>query len=155
MRPKTPIRNALKASSALIPLVKDGLGAVEAGHRQYFQTEIREAFVDSLEADEALKKNNEQENRWDYLLGHEATGQVIGVEPHSAKESEISRVIRKRRAALLQLRPHLREGAQISKWLWVSSGKVQFVNTEKARRLLDQNGIEFVGKVVLAKHLPR
>ncbi len=32
--------------------------------------------------------------------------------------------------------------------------KVHFADTEKPRRQLDQNGIEFVGTKVMAKHLP-
>jgi hypothetical protein len=36
-----------------------------------------------------------------------------------------------------------------------SSGRVQFADTEKARRHLDQNGIEFVASQVLPRHLPR
>jgi hypothetical protein len=92
-------------------------------------------------------------NRWDYLLGHTSSGQIVALEPHSAKTDEISSVIRKRRAAIEQLRIHLRTGLHISSWLWVASGKNHFADTEKARRLLDQNGIEFVGKQVLARHL--
>ena len=54
-----------------------------------------------------------------------------------------------------QLRDHLREGVKIGKWLWVASGKVHFAATEKAKVRLDENGIEFVGTKVLAKHLPK
>jgi len=79
---------------------------------------------------------------------------VIAVEPHSAKQDQISRVIEKRRQARDQLKAHLLPGARVTQWLWVASGSVQFADTEKARRLLDQNGIEFVGRQVRAKHLP-
>lgn len=150
----TPIRRALRDGSALRAQVKDGLGAVSPGHREYFAEEIRSAFADSLDADAALRGLHEQENRWDYLLGHAPSNQVIGVEPHSAKEDEIGTVIRKRSSALRQLRTHLRDGERIVKWLWVASGKVHFAKTEKAKLRLDQNGIEFVGTRVLARHLP-
>jgi hypothetical protein len=36
----------------------------------------------------------------------------------------------------------------------VAPGKVHFAETEKAKLRLDQNGIEFVGTKVMAKHLP-
>ena len=49
---------------------------------------------------------------------------------------------------------HLREGARVTKWLWVASGEVHFANTERTRHRLDQNGIEFVGTRVAARHLP-
>lgn len=152
--PKTPIRKALRSDSSLLPMVRDGIGAVENSHRSHFHSSIRTTFADSLELDEATRVGNESRNRWDYLLGHAPSGQVVAVEPHSAEQSEITTVIRKREAAREQLRTHLREGVRITKWLWVASGKVHFANTEKAMKRLDQNGIELVGKVVLSKHLP-
>lgn len=151
---KTPTRRSLRPSSSLLPLVADGLGAVEAAHRDYFDPAIRNTFSDSLDLDKALKQGHEQENRWDYLLGHDKSGTVVAVEPHSAKQDEITTVINKRVAARKQLKDHLRDGSHVTKWLWVASGKVHFANTEKARLRLDQNGIEFVGTKVSAKHLP-
>lgn len=150
----TPVRHALRDDSALKPKVENGLGAVESSHRAYFEDAVRSAFADSLDIDDGLKEGKEHENRWDYLLGHAATCELIAVEPHSAKEDEIGTVIRKRNAAREQLRSHLRDGAKIHKWLWVASGKVHFAKTEKAKVRLDQNGIEFVGTRILAKHLP-
>ena len=151
---KTPVRVALLLDSSLRPLVVDGLGAISPAHRDYFEAAIRPAFADSLDLDEALKQGHEQENRWDYLLGHSPSGEVVAVEPHSAKHDEITTVIKKRSAAREQLKGHLRDGVRIVKWLWVASGKVHFADTEKVRRLLDQNGIEFVGTKVVGKHLP-
>jgi hypothetical protein len=129
------------------------MDAVEKSHRGYFDEAIRSSFADSLELDEAMHADHDQENRWDYLLGHSPSDEVIAVEPHSAKQGQITTVIRKRAAARAQLAEHLRDGARISRWLWVASGKVHFADTEKAKRELDQNGIEFVGTKVLAKHL--
>jgi hypothetical protein len=111
-------------------------------------------LADSLDLDEALRKGREQVNRWDYLVGHGPSGQVVAVEPHSARDGEIETVIKKRSAAREQLRAHLRDGAVISKWLWVASGTVHFAATERVARRLDQSGITFVGKMVMAKHLP-
>lgn len=151
---KTPVRGALKEDSNLQPLVQDGLGALEKSHHNYFDASIRADFADSLDIDKALRKGREHENRWDYLLGHASSGQVIAVEPHTAKQDEITTLIRKREAAREQLRDHLRDGAKIAKWLWVATGKVHFADTEKEKLRLDQKGIEFVGKVVMPKHLP-
>ena len=157
--PKTPVRRVLREGSALLASVVDGLGVVKRAHHDYFDEAVRRDFADSLELDEAIRVERNQrqdrnrENRWDYLLGHAPSGEVVAVEPHSAKEDEISTVIRKRSAAREQLKGHLRDGARVTKWLWVASGKVQFADTEKTRRQLDQNGIEFVGKKVMAKHL--
>lgn len=149
----TPIRNGLRDGSSLKGLVKDGLGSVDKGHRTYIAEEIRSAFADSLEIDENLKEGRDQENRWDYLLGFAAGACVIGLEPHSASSGEITTVIRKRKAALEQLRPHLKDGAKVTEWFWVASGKNRFLDTEKTRRLLDQNGIRFVCPTLAPKDL--
>lgn len=150
---KTPVRSALRKDSALLPLVADGLGAVKNAHRDYFDAAIRQTFADSLDLDAAMQPGHEQANRWDYLLGHVPSGNVVAVEPHSAKQDEITAVINKRLAAREQMKGHLCDGARVTKWLWVASGKVHFANTEKARLRLDQHGIEFVGTKVTAKHL--
>jgi hypothetical protein len=150
----TPIRLALVKDSALQPSVTDGLGAIAAAHRNHFESSIRSNFSDSLNLDEAVMQGREEENRWDYLLGHEPSGEVIAVEPHSAKHSEINTVIRKRAAARRHLREHLCDGASVQRWLWVASGKVHFADTEKTKRLLDQHGIEFVGAKIMTRHLP-
>lgn len=150
----TPLRRSLHATSALQDSVQDGMGAVKDAHRDCFDPAVRPDLEDSLDLDGALQVGHERENRWDYLLGHAPTNEVVAVEPHSARQDEISTVIKKRSDAREQLKPHLRDSARISKWLWVASGRVHFADTEKARRRLDQNGIEFVGKKVMAKHLP-
>ncbi len=152
---KTPIRSSLKKTSALQDEVHDGMGAIEKSHRVYFAEEIRNSFDDSLDIDKAFLEGHEEENRWDYLLGHAQSDTVIGIEPHSAKQDQISKVIKKKAAAKRQLAQHLKPGAKITSWLWVASGKkVHFANTEKARLRLDQQGIRFVDRKVLPKHLP-
>jgi hypothetical protein len=138
---KTPLRRALRDDSALLPSVADGLGAVKASHRDHFDAAIRATFADSLDLDAAIEKGHEEENRWDYLLGHEPSGEVVAVEPHSAKQNEITTLIKKRQAALEHLKSHITDGKRVSKWLWVASGKVHFADTEKARRHLDDKGI--------------
>jgi len=151
--PLTPIRAGLKKESDLHSAVKDGLGAVQNSHKDYFDMPIRQAFIDSMELDEAVKKGNEQDNRWDYLLGYSATDEIIAIEPHSAKQDEVSTVIKKRKSAKEHLKDHLREGVKINKWLWVASGKVHFANTEKVIVQLNQNGIKFVGTKIKEKDL--
>jgi hypothetical protein len=137
-----------------LPSVVNGLGALNNAHRDYFDHSIRNAFADSLDLDAAVRVGHEQENRWDYLLGHTPSGGIVAVEPHSAKQDEVTTVINKRTAAREQLKDHLRDGVRITRWLWVASGKVHFANTENVRLRLDQNGIEFVGAKISAKHLP-
>lgn len=150
----TPVRAALLPSSPLQGLVKEGLGAVGTAHRNYLHADVRGDFADSLELDEAMKAKHPSDPRWDYLLGHAPSAKVVALEPHSAKDEEVDVVIRKRKAALEQLRDHLENGARVDRWLWMASGKVKFAALEKTRRLLDQNGIQFVANQVLPKHLP-
>lgn len=150
----TPVRRALRADSSLQQAVRDGLGGLVAGHRSYIEEALRGDFSDSLDIDEAFQPGHEQENRWDYLLGYTTTGQVVALEPHSAKSDEISTLIAKRNAARAQLSAHLKTGEHVVAWLWVASGKVHFADTERARLRLDQNGIRFVGTRLLRKHLP-
>ncbi|MFC4170118.1 hypothetical protein ACFOY6_22500 [Pseudoroseomonas aestuarii] len=133
-------------------MVKDGFGAIIKPHRIHFDEDVRPSFVDSLDADQALQPGREQENRWDYLLGHGPSGKIIGVEPHSAENSEIKTVIKKLESARRQLRDHLQDGTVVSRWFWVPSGKVHFAPLEKARLQLAQNGIDFVNKIT-NKHL--
>lgn len=151
----TTLRSSLRDDSSLQTLVRDGLGAVETVHRDLFEASIRASFDDSLNLDEAMRVGHEQENRWDYLLGHMSTRQVVAVEPHSAKQDEISTVVRKLAAAKEHTRVHLKDGIKVSRWLWVASGNVQFASTEKVVFQLAQKGIHFVGRRVLAKHLPQ
>lgn len=146
---KTPIRSALKPTSALQNSVKDGLGALLNKHYNCVEKFLRSKFTDSLDIDEGLKSGREQENRWDYLLGHKDSGQIIAVEPHSANSGEVDTVIKKRQAALLQLKDHLRDGRHISKWIWVASGNVQLYPLGKLMLQLDQNGITFAGKMIM------
>ena len=108
---------------------------------------------DSLETDENLRLGREGENRWDYLLGDGARGRLVGLEPHGASEKEMKVVVAKKAAALLRLRPHLREGQHVSAWFWVQSSGAGFLDTARARREANQNGIIFVGRKLMAKHL--
>ena len=152
---KTPVRNLLVRNSELNRHVKDGIEAMKRADRRLLSKDVAGAVGDSIDIDAALLERHGTENRWDYLVGHTASNTVIGVEPHSAKMHEVDTVIKKKRAARQQLEPHLKPGRYVLKWLWVSPGKNHFADTEKVRRILDQNGIEFVGGKVLAKHLPK
>jgi hypothetical protein len=147
------VRSILRGESFLLGLLNDGLGAVKRAHRVYFEDAVKGAFVDSLDLDKAMEAGHANENRWDYLLGHSPSSSVVAVEPHSARDDQISTVINKKRAAEEQLRGHLVDGAKVRKWLWVASGTVDFARTEIAQRRLDQNGIQFAGKQIKSKHL--
>jgi hypothetical protein len=153
----TPLRAALRETSRLQDLVHDGLSALKSADKVRFDKDVRVRLSDSLDLDDAMNQDvtYKDSHRWDYLVGDSLAQSVLAVEPHSAKSDEVSRVIEKRTAAREQLIPHLRPGATIMAWLWVASGNVQFADTSKERRRLDQAGITFVGKRVMMKHLPK
>jgi hypothetical protein len=152
----TPLRVALRETSRLKDLVCDGLNALKSVDKDRFAEEIRARLSDSLDLDNAINQDvsYKDSHRWDYLVGDSRSQSILAVEPHSAKSDEVSRVIAKRTAAREQLAAHLRPGTIIARWLWVASGNVQFADTSRERRRLDQSGITFVGKRVMAKHLP-
>lgn len=150
----TPIRRALDAKSPLRAHVKDGLRALKKEHVAFVDDKLRRSFSDSLDIDETLREGRERENRWDYLLGHDATAQIFGLEPHTANNHEVTTVIKKRERALEQLRGHLKPDTRVTAWFWVAAGKVDFLPMSKAMRRLASNGIQFVDKMLLQNHLP-
>jgi hypothetical protein len=154
----TPVREALLVQSALAVHVQDGLGAVKDKDKKFIDASIRSQFADSLNTDEAFRAGHDQEPRWDYLLGHASgreKGQLIAIEPHSAKTDEVNAVIKKKSALRHQLQGHLKDGHPICKWLWVASGRNGFPKDSQHIRRLTQHGITFIGSgFVMAKHLP-
>ncbi len=106
-----------------------------------------------MNLDDALKLQYPSEPRWDYLLGSRQSGSITAAEMHSAKTDQVTRVIAKKRAAIVQIRTEFAPGVRVNRWIWVAGGRVRFARTEKTRLQLDQAGIEFVGRVVERRHL--
>jgi len=149
----TPLLRILIPASALRDAIKPGMNAVSPAHRQaHFDDTVKPCFSDSLDIDAAFAQSHPNANRWDYLLSHAPSNSVIAVEPHSAKTAQVRVVIAKKDKAKEQLSKHLVASARIAKWLWVGSGKNGFADTDKARRQLDQKGIEFVSPKIMLKH---
>jgi hypothetical protein len=127
--------------------------ALQPGHRKLIEPALRGAFADSIDIDAAFLQGRETESRWDYLLGHGVRKIIIGLEPHTANNHEVSTVIAKRRAALDQLREHFQPHSRVVEWFWVASGNVDFTPLDKAHARLNQNGIRFIGKQLVQKWL--
>ncbi len=144
------LETALIAGSTLLPHVRKGLGAVKAGDRALIAIGQRPKVGDSLDLDQATVTAFPDTHRWDYLLSIPASQKIVGIEPHSARDVEIKVVISKRRNAIEYLRDHLPANLRVAQWFWVSGGSVRFSKMDKARRLLDQNGIRFAGKQLLS-----
>lgn len=125
-----------------------GLGGMLARDRQLILHAQRARITDSLNLEAAMAAAGHAGKKWDYLLSIRDTGKVVALEPHPAFDSEIPAIVQKRREARLFLASHFRSGAAVHRWLWVSHGPCSFNRNERARRELDQNGIEYVGRLV-------
>lgn len=132
--------------------VKPGVTAIKSADSYILHKSIRGEFEDSLDLDDATRIGHEGENRWDYLLGH-TSSRIIGVEPHSATNSEVSVVIAKKQASQRVLLDHFRTGVKVSSWNWVSSGTVGLMPLDRVRLRLAQSGITFVGRSLQKTHL--
>jgi hypothetical protein len=149
-----PVTRALKGSY-LAPAIRAGLQAVPSDKRKHIAEPVRSDFLDSLDLDEASRTRHPTDARWDYLLGHAPSSQIVAIETHSAETSQVSSVIQKRTASLGHLRGQLGTGHNVAAWYWAASGRVDFVPHEKTVLRLSENGIQFVGGRVEAKHLAR
>jgi hypothetical protein len=85
-RAGTPLRAALRAASPLHAGVQDGVGALEKAHRDLIDEVAKAQLADSLDLDAALKASHPEESRWDYLLGHDPTDEVVALESHTAND---------------------------------------------------------------------
>jgi hypothetical protein len=121
-------------------LLRRDVGLIAEGERR--------KVADSIDLDEATREAHPNVARWDYLLSVTSRPRLVGLEPHSAKDSEVSVVIAKRRNSLEHLRGELLPQYRVSDWYWVSHGAVSFSNMESARRRMNQNGITFVGRTL-------
>jgi hypothetical protein len=147
-----PVTRAL-ARSSLAVAIKPGAQAIPSDKRVHIEESLRSAFSDSLDLDEATRVEFPNDARWDYLLGHTDSSHVVALETHSAQTSQVSLVIQKRTASRRHLQAHLADGHQVAAWYWAASGRVDFVPHEKTMNRLSENGIEFVGTRLSAKHL--
>ena len=149
-----PVSRAL-TGSYLAGAIRRGIQAIPNDKRKHISESVRADFLDSLDLDEASRTRHPNDARWDYLLGHTPSSQVVAVETHSAETSQISLVIRKRTASLGHLRGQLRAGHHVAAWYWAASGRIDFVPHEKTVLRLSENGIEFVGGGLEARHLAK
>jgi hypothetical protein len=143
---RSHLKEALKQESRLRDLVRAGTGAIKRRDLTLIVEAERPRIGDSLDLDAASRDEHPEANRWDYIISIPDLKELAGVEPHTAKDSEISVVVLKKRLAIEYLRTHLQHGHRITRRFWVSHGPVGFSRMDRARRRLDQNGIAFVGR---------
>lgn len=141
------LNNAFVPKSTLRPHVQKECQAIAAKHRGLLTNGLRQTVQDSLDLDAATSAQYPRAHRWDYVLGLRGN-KLVGVEPHSARDDEVSTVIAKKQQASQVLRAHLQPGWHVSAWIWVSSGRVRFSKMDPAIRRLDQNGIRFEAAII-------
>ena len=142
------LQTVLVDGSVLRNHLRNGVQAFARADVRLIAATARAQIGDSINLDAAARDEFPEANRWDYVVSVPTMSHILAIEPHSAKYAEISVVIAKKRHAVNYLRGHLRAGYWVAKWLWVSHGSVGFSRMERARRLLDQNGIEFAGRLL-------
>lgn len=142
-RYRSPIRQP-----AAISELKNALSAMEKRDRALIAQPEQRKARDSLDLDSAAKRECPNENRWDYLVSVRDVGRIVAIEPHFAKDSEVSVVIRKKEWAERFLQQHFRPGKRVDRWFWVTRGKVGFSRMERATRQLDQAGVAFGGRML-------
>jgi hypothetical protein len=147
---KTSIRllSAFRQGSQFPVAVRPGIGALRRKDIQVIRQSDRANVGDSLDLDAATRVEHPTENRWDYLLSVVPSSRLVGLEPHSAEDSEVAVVVRKKRNAVDILRDHLRPNVRIDEWIWAATGSVRFSRMERATRSLNQYGIRFAGRAV-------
>ena len=142
--------SALRQNSYLRPHVRDGLSAISGRDVELIAVSERGNVAESINLDAATQQEFPNDHRWDYIVYVRNGKVMLGIEPHPARDGEIQVVITKRRRAIAVLRDHLMPGTVVARWIWVSHGRVGFSSMERARRQLDQNGIEFSGRLIRA-----
>ncbi len=142
------LSNALVPESRLKDHVRTGLSALKTRDVNLIAETERPKVGDSIDLDSATRDESPSDNRWDYLLSVPTVSHIVGLEPHSARDSEVSVVIAKKKHAMTYLRDHLPPKHAVTRWIWVTHGKVRFTKMERARRQLDQNGIAFEGRLL-------
>jgi hypothetical protein len=142
------LNKALVEGSTLRPHVKAGCGAIAAAHRAMLTDDLKQTVHDSMDLDTASSAEFPQSNRWDYVVAVRTSERLVGIEPHSARDDQVTTVIAKKRRSAQFLIGHLKPGTQIAAWIWVASGPVRFSRMDPAIRRLDQNGIRFAGKII-------
>lgn len=140
------VRSALHPASDLRQQVQPGMGAMKPKDRTLIAAGERPKIGDSLDLDAATVAAAPEAHRWDYILSVPKANKLIGLEPHSATNSEIKVVVRKKQNAIELLRQHLKPGHAVLEWHWVTHGSVGFSPMERATRALSQAGIQFHGR---------
>lgn len=133
---------------------KPGIQAVKKEYRIRIKFPDTKKCGGSVDFDEALKERYSQENRWDY--GIEYDGNLIFIEFHPAKISEVPCMVRKvdffrgwlsTECCAIAGLPHFEKDCR--KYYWVASGKdsLKLLPSSRYARQMASRHIVAVGEV--------
>lgn len=143
-------KEAVKKTTHLENAYCVGLQALEDKCKPHIEAEDTRKFTGSVFVDDAYKKADPYGNRWDYGIAYQHSNRaeevVYWVETHSARDSQVGKVIKK--AAWLQkwLKGHGKHLALFEKEIvWVSSGATKFTLSSTQRKQMAVLGLSPVG----------
>lgn len=148
------LKTICDGNETLKPYCKSGLQAIKTEYRGKIKVPNTKHFGNSVDFDEALKKDFHDKNRWDY--GFEYEGNLIFIEFHPAQTSEIDRVCKKTSFTTDWLKTNCPEILLLPKFekearqfYWVSSGNndVRLTGFGAQAKKLAQNKIRHIGNI--------
>ena len=114
-------KEAVEATPGLDQAFRTGLQALRAKDRPHVDAEDPRSISGSADIDTALQNAHPNANRWDYAVAYKhqnrAADVVYWLEPHTANDAEVSRLVRATGSGPdtpVALRPSSAPGAQVS-----------------------------------------
>lgn len=105
-------------------------------------------FIDNCLISQGLYPND---NRWDYAIDY--NGEVYFIEVHTAKTDEVSTVLRKLKWLkkwLISSAPEIKAlQAKKTPYYWIQSNGYHISPNSRQEKLLNQNGLKPISKLVL------
>jgi hypothetical protein len=143
-RRRRRLTDSFRPGSVLRAAVVSEAGALEREHQALIDRPALVQIRDSVNFDSALRHLYPEDHRWDYFVSVAGQEIIVGIEPHSASDSEVSTVLKKKQHAWSVITDQCLPGTTVSRWFWIASTKVRFSRNERASRQLDKAGITFV-----------
>lgn len=140
--PDGKLKSLTKPGSPLSSHIRPGLQALKSTDKSQISSSPPNYTTDSIDLDTALKAAEHNENRWDYWIG--TSDEIVAVEVHPAKPSEVTVMIKKKTWAVQKAQEHLRM-PNIKQWYWIASGSTQISKTTTEYRRMAQAGILLAG----------
>jgi hypothetical protein len=139
-------REAIEQTPHLDHAWRTGLQALRAQDRPHIEAENTRHLCGSVYIDTALQQAEPRANRWDYGIAYQHSNRqnefVYWVEPHTASDSQVNKVIKKAQWLLEWLKNGGRPMAQFEREIiWVSSGATTFTLNAPRKKQMAEVGL--------------